>query len=166
MFGDIQKTNGFLQVYREIKSQLVDPTDICIGGSVGLLIYGYDLGRPIKDVDFLAKSEEIIDDVLDFFEDLKVLKESEQYSATDFYWCGYIRNIHCEFAVRPFSEIPTEKLFKGTYVSIPPLSNIIDYKLKYSRGNAESCYKHARDIELLRAQNCPIYVDQVQPWDL
>lgn len=159
MFGDTQKTNSFLQVYREIKNQLVDPTDICIGGSIGLLVYGYKLNRPIKDVDFLAKSESVIESVLDFFESIGELEESEEYSANDFYWCGYIRNIHCEFAVRPFNEIPTEKLFKGTYVSIPPLSNIIDYKLKYSRGNAESCYKHARDIELLRTQNCPIYVD-------
>lgn len=163
MFGDMQKTNQFLQVYREIKSQLVDPTDICIGGSIGLLIYGYNLDRLIKDVDFLAKSESVIESVLGFFESIGELEESDEYSANDFYWCGYIRNIHCEFAVRPFEETPTEKLFKGTYVSIPPLSNIIDYKLKYSRGNAESCYKHARDIELLRAQNCPIYVDQVQP---
>jgi hypothetical protein len=120
-----------------------------IGGSLGLKLQGFDLGRPIKDIDFIFPDPSKVSEVFKSFETAQlgsVIIENNDRKTSDhraFYDKRYNKTYDVFIKDVSFKEVD----FYGTKIRVCDALKIWGEKLNYAFGGS---IKHANDFNKFR----------------
>lgn len=123
---------NILEVIRRIQKKY---PECHVGGSIGLLLHGYNVGRDLSksDIDLISPSTSMITS--------SYKKES---SGSDFDYVLKYENIKIDLAIDKQSYEHLK--FNGQFYKVSNIHNIIKYKVKYANEGSE---KHNKDLKTL-----------------
>lgn len=106
-----------------------------VGGSIGLLLHGIDLGRTkYKDIDFCTDAD-LFDSIMD----------KNWISGNDFDYKKTVNGIDYEIRIDG-SQTFVAKAFKGKYYNVSELKTIVMYKESYMNKGYQ---KHKDDLKII-----------------
>lgn len=151
-----------IEVYRALREEL----PIHIGGSFALMLLGYDLGRPIHDLDLIIPEYINEYNYTQIKEKLQSLNPNENYetgASMDQFEIGYATfdqhnqgELRVDIAYNPSMTAFTDVIYKEQIFRVTSLAYIIRAKMEYAQNRyAHSQEKHYRDLYKLEAQGCP-----------
>lgn len=131
------------QIFEKLDSFIAEVTKlkdvkIIVGGSLGLLLQGYELDRPIGDLDILIQCSHLNKDVIQRYLESTYYKMRSSESS-DFQTAIRYQNIKVDYCFRNKVEYVTTA-YNGKSYFVNDYRNIIRYKVLYSQANDKHFY--------------------------
>lgn len=156
---DVNNLDQHIAIYKAMR----EVCPIHIGGSFALLLHGYDLKRPIHDLDIIIPESMNDFNYEPVEQAIRELNRNNYKGSTsmDNFDVGYRTftstgeqvNVDVKYTsnITEFIEV----IYKEQSFKVTALKYIIEAKMRYALGRSRSGRKHANDLSLLHEQGCP-----------
>lgn len=137
---------------------------IHIGGSFALLLHGYDLKRPVHDLDIIipeGMNEFNYTPINKAIRELNPDSNYESSSSMNNFDLGYRtftetgNQVNVDVKYASSKPLFTDIIYKEQSFRVTTLEYIIEAKMRYAIGGTRLRHKHEKDLRILHEQGCP-----------